>query len=48
MTGLNDIVGLVMAAVFYGINSTEPAGLILVSIIAYEHANFKLLATDIT
>ena len=28
-------------------NSTEPAGLILLSIIAYEHANFKLLATDI-
>ena len=25
-TGLNDIVGLVMAAMFYAINSTEPAG----------------------
>ena len=33
-----------MAAMFDGINSTEPAGLILLS---YEHANFKLLATDI-
>ena len=36
-----------MAAMFYGINSTEPARLILVSIIAFERANFKLLATDI-
>ena len=33
---------------FYGIYSTEPAGLIiLLSIIADERANFKLLATDI-
>ena len=52
-TGLNDIIDLVcMAAMFYGINSTEPAGLILVedgrSIMAYERANFKLLATEIT
>ena len=37
-----------MASMFYGINSTEPAGLILVSILAYERANFKLLATKIT
>ena len=36
-----------MAAMFSRINSIEPAGLILVSIIAYEHAIFKLLATDI-
>ena len=32
-TGLNDIVGLVMAVMFYENNSTEPAGLILVSIL---------------
>ena len=37
-----------MAAMFYRINSTDPAGLILVSIMAYERANFKLLATEIT
>ena len=37
-----------MTAMFYGINSTEPAGLILVSIMAYERANLKLLATEIT
>ena len=37
-----------MAAMFYGINSTEPVGLTLVSIMAYECANFKLLATEIT
>ena len=36
-----------MAVMFYGINSPEPAGLILVSIMGYERANFKLLATDI-
>ena len=36
-----------MVAMFYAINPTQPAGLILLSIIAYEHANFKLLATDI-
>ena len=37
-----------MAAMFYGINSTEPEGLILVSIMAYVRAKFKLLATEIT
>ena len=37
-----------MTAMFNGINSTEPAGLILVSIMAYERTNFKLLATEIT
>ena len=36
-----------MAAMFYGMYSTEPVGLILLSIMAYERANFKLLATDI-
>ena len=30
-----------MAVMFYGINSPEPAGLILVSIMGYERANFK-------
>ena len=37
-----------MAAMFNGMNSTEPAGLTLVCIMAYERANFKLLATEIT
>ena len=41
-------VGFCLAAMCNGINSTEPAGLILLSIIAYERANFKLLATKIT
>ena len=36
-----------MAAMFYGIYSTEPAGLILLFIIAYERANSKLLASDV-
>ena len=36
-----------MAAMFCGIYSTEPAGLILLSVIDYEGANFKLLATDV-
>ena len=36
-----------MATMFYRMYSTEPAGLILVSIVAYERANFKLLGTVI-
>ena len=37
-----------MAAMFYGIISTEPAGLIIIAITAYKRTNFKLLVTDIT
>ena len=37
-----------MEAMFYGINSTEPAGLMLVSTMVSERTNFKLLATEIT
>ena len=36
-----------MAAMFYRIYTTEPGGIVLPFIIAYERANSKLLATDI-
>ena len=42
-----DTAGLDMAAMFNGITFTEPAGIILASIMAYKRAYFKLPTTEI-